>query len=239
MPRKRKSNERTNDSGVFQRVFYEYEIKMKTVSKLLQVLILNILWAMASYAAPLLETKDIWSQNIFAPVIKAACSSDGQCWEWLPILETYNGNVILKENSDISRLQSRRHVASPVSEFMLRSWKDNTLEEPGREIRASLSTNKQMPIKITKKDVFVSRNWGAGGMPFSVLYMNSRSNHAVATSTTQRQESGATTESLPPFVEHPNSRVGSRNGQSTTQPRKQYWTIPQLFISYGWGSFGK
>ena len=80
------------------------------------------------------------------------------------------------------RLQSRRHVASPVSEFMLRSWKDNTLEEPGREIRASLSTNKQMPIKITKKDVFVSRNWGAGGMPFSVLYMNSRSNHAVATS---------------------------------------------------------
>ena len=96
------------NSSVFQflsffRVFYEYEIKMKTVSKLLRVLILNILWAMASYAAPLLETKDIWSQNIFAPVIKAACSSDGQCWEWLPILETYNGNVILKENSDISR----------------------------------------------------------------------------------------------------------------------------------------
>ncbi|KYN22729.1 PREDICTED: uncharacterized protein LOC108758856 [Trachymyrmex cornetzi] len=211
---------------------------METLSKLLRVLILSISWTMTSYAAPLLNTKDIWSQNVFAPVIKAPCSSDGQCWEWLPILETYNGNVILKEDSDISRLQSRRHVASPVSEFMLRSWKDNTLEEPGREIRASLSTNKQMPIKITKKDVFVSRNWGAGGMPFSVLYMNPRSNHAVATSTTQ-QESGATTESLTPFVEHPNSRVGSRNGQSTTQPRKQYWTIPQLFISYGWGSFGK
>ncbi|KYQ51873.1 hypothetical protein ALC60_09074 [Trachymyrmex zeteki] len=211
---------------------------METVSKLLRVLILNILWAITSYAAPLLDTKDIWSQNVFAPVIKA-CSSDGQCWGWLPILETHDGNVILKEDSDISRLQSRRHVASPVSEFMLTSWKDNTLEEPGREIRASLSTNKQIPIKITKKDVFVSRNWGAGGMPFSVLYMSPRSNHAVATSTTQRQESSATTESLTSFAEHSNSRVGSRNGQSTTQPRKQYWTIPQLFISYGWGSIGK
>ena len=95
------------DSSVFQflsffRAFCEYEIKMETVSKLLRVLILNILWAMTS-AAPLLDTKDIWRQNVFAPVIKAACSSDGQCWEWLPILETYDGNVILKENSDISR----------------------------------------------------------------------------------------------------------------------------------------
>ncbi|KYN02468.1 PREDICTED: uncharacterized protein LOC108774216 [Cyphomyrmex costatus] len=211
---------------------------MKAVFKLSPIIILNTLWTMTGYAAPLLDTKDIWSQNIFAPVIKTACSSDGQCWGWLPLLETHDGNVILKEDNDISRLQSRRQVATPVSEFMLRSWKDNTLDntqEPGREIRASLSTNKQMPIKITKKDVFVSRNWGAGGMPFSVLYMSPRSNHAVTTSTTQRQESSVTTESLTSFAEHPNSRIGSRNGQSTIQPRKQYWTIPQLFISYGWG----
>lgn len=55
----------------------------------------------------------------------------------------------------------------------------------------------------------------------------------------QRQESSATTESPTSFAEHPNSHVSSRNGQSTIQPRKQYWTIPQLFISYGWGPFGK
>ena len=76
---------------------------METVSKLLRVLILNILWAMTSYAAPLLDTKNIWNQNVVAPVIKTACSSDGQCWEWLPILETYDGNVISKEDSDTSR----------------------------------------------------------------------------------------------------------------------------------------
>lgn len=35
----------------------------------------------------------------------------------------------------------------------------------------------------SKKDVFVSRGWGAGGMPFSVLYMNpSHSSKAPATS---------------------------------------------------------
>lgn len=45
-----------------------------------------------------------------------------------------------------------------------------------------------MPTKITKKDVFVSRSWGAGGMPFSVLYMNPhgpRSNHAVVSTSSK------------------------------------------------------
>lgn len=162
---------------------------METVSKLLLVLILNTLWAMTGYAAPLLDAKDTWNRNILTSEIKAACSSNGQCWGWLPISETYDGNIIIpKEGADILRLQSRRHVASPVSEFPLRSWKDGTLEESGREIRASLPTSKQMSTKITKKDVFVSRSWGAGGMPFSVLYMNphgSRTNHAVITTSSK------------------------------------------------------
>ncbi|XP_011685460.1 PREDICTED: uncharacterized protein LOC105448513 [Wasmannia auropunctata] len=243
MPRKwrRKSNERTNDRAAYSEECRKYEIRMETVSRLLLVLILNTLWTMTGYAAPL-YTKDTWSRNIFAPAIKTACSPDGQCWgQWLPISETYDGNIIPKKDSDTSRLQPRRRVANPASEFTLRAWKDSTLGEPGREIRASLPTNKQMPIKLTKKDVFGSRSWGAGGMPFSVLYMHGpRSNHVVATTmTSQRQESSATTESSTSFVEHPNSRINSRNGQSTVQPRKQYWTIPQLFISYGWGSFGK
>lgn len=200
------------------------------VPKLLLIFILNIL---CTIAAPLVDAKDIWSRNIFAPVIKTACSSDGKCWGWLLKSETYNGTVIVPEqDSDALRLESRRQIANPLSEFMLRSWKDS-VPEAGREIRAPI--NKQ--TRITKKDVFVSRDWGAGGMPFSVLYMNPRSNHAVtATSTSQRQESGMTTETS--FLEHPNSRIAPRNGQSA-QPRRQYWTIPQLFISYGWGPFGK
>lgn len=195
---------------------------------------------MTGYAAPLLEAKDIWNRNVFAPVIKA-CSSNGQCWGWLPKSEIYDGTVIVPEqDSDSSRLQSRRQIANPVSDIMLGSWKDSMSEEAGREIRAPLHVNKQIPIRTTKKDVFVSRGWGAGGMPFSVLYMNPRSNHAVtATSTSQRQETSVTTESSTPFVEHPNSRIAPRNGQSTVQPRRQYWTIPQLFISYGWSPLGK
>ncbi|TGZ57314.1 uncharacterized protein [Temnothorax longispinosus] len=219
---------------------------METVSRLLLVLILNILWARTGYAAPLLDGKDTWNRNGFAPTIKAACSSDGLwCWGWLPISEMYDGNIIIpKEDGDTLRLQSRRHVASPVPDVTLRSWKDGMSEEPERERRASLPTSKQIPTKITKKDVVVSRSWGAGGMPFSVLYMNPhgpRSNHAVGTTAaSQRQESSAaTTESWTSFAKHPTSRIGSRTGQSTVQPRKQYWTIPQLFISYGWGSFGK
>lgn len=75
---------------------------METVSRLLLVVILNTLWTMIGYAAPLLDTKDIFNRNVFAPVIKAACSSDGQCWGWLPIEETYD-IIIPKEDNDISR----------------------------------------------------------------------------------------------------------------------------------------
>lgn len=219
---------------------------MEMLSKLSLVLVLNTLWIIPGYAAPVLDTKNNWNQNAFTPVIKTACSSDGQCWDWLPMSEANpDGTVIIPEkNSDISRLQSRRQIAKPTSEFALRSWKESMLEEAGRGIRPPLPINKQIPIRITKKDVFVSRGWGAGGMPFSVLYMNPhgpRANHvATASSSTafRRQESGTTTESPTPSVGHL-SRANPRYGQPTAQPRKQYWTIPQLFISYGWGPFGK
>lgn len=58
---------------------------------------------MTGYAAPLLDAKDIWSRNVLVPVIKA-CSSDGQCWGWLPKSETYDSNIIVPEqDSDSSR----------------------------------------------------------------------------------------------------------------------------------------
>lgn len=72
---------------------------METVSRLL--LVLNTLWIITGYAAPLLDAKDTWNRNILASVVKA-CSSDGQCWGWLS--DTYDGNIIIsKEDSDISR----------------------------------------------------------------------------------------------------------------------------------------
>ncbi|RLU18460.1 hypothetical protein DMN91_008817 [Ooceraea biroi] len=218
---------------------------MEITSGLFLVLVLNILWTMPGYAAPLLDTTDNWSQNAFAPMIKAACSSDGQCWSWLPMSETSSDgiNIIPEGNSDTSRLQSRRQVAKPTSEFALRSWQDSTVEA-GRKIRPLLPIDKQIPTRITKKDAFTSRSWSAGGMPFSVLYMNphgSRSNVVAATLSPafRRQKFVTTTESPIPSMGHSVSRVITRNGQPTVQPRKQYWTIPHMFISYGWGPFGK
>lgn len=66
---------------------------------------------MTGYAAPLLDAKDIWGQNVFAPVIKTACSSDGQCWGWLPKSETYDSTVIVSEqDSDISRWCTHTYI---------------------------------------------------------------------------------------------------------------------------------
>jgi len=64
------------------------------------------------------------------------------------------------------------------------------IEDTGRGIRPPLPINKQIPTRIMKKDAFVPRSWGAGGMPFSVLYMNPhgpRSNHVTATSSSKYQ----------------------------------------------------
>lgn len=74
---------------------------METVSRLL--LVLNTLWAMTGYAAPLLDAKDTWNRNILASVIKTTCSSDGQCWGWLPLSDTHDGNIISRENDGTSR----------------------------------------------------------------------------------------------------------------------------------------
>lgn len=40
------------------------------------------------------------------------------------------------------------------------------------EIRPAAPVIRQITSRPVKKDVFLSRSWGAGGMPFSVLYMN-------------------------------------------------------------------
>lgn len=84
---------------------------MKIISKLLLTLLLNVLWTMIGYAAPLLDGRDTLNQNIFAPVVKAACSPDGQCWGWLPISEKYD-IVISEQESDISRYMRVHNLTS-------------------------------------------------------------------------------------------------------------------------------
>lgn len=76
------------------------------------------MWVMTGYAAPLLDAKDTWNRNIFAPVVKTACSS-GQCWGWLPISETSDDNIIIpKENGDILRY-THAHVTHVLCFLLL------------------------------------------------------------------------------------------------------------------------
>lgn len=91
-------------------------------------------------------------------------------------------------------------------------------------------------VQAVKKDVFISRGWGAGGMPFSVLYMTPHASKAPF-------EQGHKTNQLPriePF--RPKTHVSVRNsmgGIGRPGGRKSYSIIPQLFVSYGWGPAGK
>ncbi|XP_014474682.1 PREDICTED: uncharacterized protein LOC106744430 isoform X2 [Dinoponera quadriceps] len=212
----------------------------KMVPSLLSVLMLNVvLWTTSICAAPLSDVKD--PRVASAPVTK--CSSDGQCWEWLPTLEAHSDTVLLtdEDGDDTSKLQTRRQITNPASEFAWKSRQDGTLAKAGQVIRPPVPTNKQTPVRIMKKDGFGSRNWGAGGMPFSVLYMNphySRSNAATTRSTIQRPESSVTSRSSSSSPgERPNYQ---RKRQPTVQPRRQpFFTIPQLFLSYGWDAYGK
>ncbi|KAF7381065.1 hypothetical protein HZH68_015940 [Vespula germanica] len=142
---------------------------------------------------------------------------------------------------DNDRIQTRRQITNVGTDSVLQSWKDNApiLESEARP----LLPVKRVPSKTIKKDSFLSHGWGAGGMPFSVLYMTphgSRLNHAAstATGTSHQQEVGKANENPTAPLAQPNYRVAVRNGPSM-QSRRQYPIIPQLFISYGWGTLGK
>lgn len=82
--------------------------------------------------------------------------------------------------------------------------------------------------KETKKDVFLSRGWGAGGMPFSVLYMNptyssKQSNVYEYMAGNNLSKSG---------IQMFGNQNKPRNGNNRS-------AIPHLFVSYGWGPLGR
>lgn len=104
--------------------------------------------------------------------------------------------------------------------------------------------------RISKKDVFMSRGWGAGGLPFSVLYMNAHNsrnnnnnnNHLTNSNSldltkamTQQNRIGEIVPIATGKNNLQNYRVSVRN-KPLNQTRRQYSIIPQLFISYGWAS---
>lgn len=109
---------------------------------------------------------------------------------------------------------------------LLKETKNNQIEE----------TKRSSAFKTFKKDVFVSRGWGAGGMPFSVLYMNpSHSSKAPAIETVRKPTD------INASKQHQHKSVPQvRNSmRQKSIHRISHSVIPQLFVSYGWGPHGK
>ncbi|XP_012146073.2 uncharacterized protein LOC105663198 isoform X1 [Megachile rotundata] len=201
----------------------------------ISIYILNSLW-ITCQAVPLIDLRNTMEQNVLDAMITSACSSNGECWEWLPIQELHENIPTVPENLPILKTLVRRQTLNTDPNTIIDSWNDGaaTLEKNSQ----SYIIAKRNGNKFSKKDALMPRGWSAGGMPFSVLYMNPYGPHGNHANTEQQHEIGKTVETSTPSLAQSNSRIAIRNGNPSL-PRRQYSIIPQLFISYGWGSFGK
>ncbi|XP_003690604.2 uncharacterized protein LOC100871522 [Apis florea] len=197
---------------------------------IVSVFILNILWIICQ-AVPLVDLKNALERNELDTIVTSACSTNGKCSEWLPVQEVQKDVPIIPENLSMSKINIQRETSNLDPNTIIEAWGDASA--PLNKFYQASTFGTKIGNRLSKKDVVMSRSWSAGGMPFSVLYMKHgpRGNHA---STTQQQEQGKI-EITTPATMHSNSRIAVRNGNT----RRQYSIIPQLFISYGWGPFGK
>jgi hypothetical protein len=114
--------------------------------------------------------------------------------------------------------------------------------------------NELEPIQEVKKNIFTSRGWGAGGMPYNILYMHPQqhvkppSRHEVAAAqqlvaplngptASQQYRQVAARNALNRAITAGSSGRGPTRAPVPT--RRQYSIIPQLYVSYGWGPQGK
>ncbi|XP_043256245.1 uncharacterized protein LOC122399552 isoform X1 [Colletes gigas] len=183
---------------------------------------------------PLIASRNTLEQDALDAVIASGCSPNGGCWEWLPVREARENIATLPEDIPLPKMQMRREALHGDPNAIIESWND---DDPtvDKRVRSLSTIAKKIENGTSKKDVLTSRSRGAVGMPFSVLYMNQHSHRGTAQ---QQQQVAKTTETSAPSAGHPNYRIAIRNG-APSQPRRQYSIIPQLFISYGWGPFGK
>lgn len=137
--------------------------------------------------------------------------------------------------------------------------------KPLQEVAQSdltLETNYDLLARnMVKKDIFMSRGWGAAGMPYSMYYLDKplpyQQRHKNRQSPTKADtkalyakqedevENGLVEvnnyEALrsPSAEDSPNVKnVRNDKLRKLSNPPKNKYTIPQLFISYGWGPMG-
>jgi hypothetical protein len=118
---------------------------------------------------------------------------------------------------------------------------------------------------VVKKDVFSSRGWAAGGLPSHFTFFNNRKilqqQHELQKqenphdSTKARQprlspshgmslvadsrlfEEDSEDKTQPP--EPPQARISHPKVENAQYYHRNYSSLPQLFVSYGWGPLGK
>lgn len=119
---------------------------------------------------------------------------------------------------------------------------------------------------VVKKDVFSSRGWAAGGLPSHFTFFNNRkilqqqhelqkqegrhesSNKARQPRFSQLQgrvlvadsrifEDDLEEKTQPP--EPPQAQVSHPKVENAQYHHRNYSSLPQLFVSYGWGPLGK
>ncbi|XP_043472268.1 uncharacterized protein LOC122504960 [Leptopilina heterotoma] len=212
--------------------------RLRENTKFIKLYLFGINIFFLAEAAPSLSHQKSLSDD-FNPIISLLCSTNEPCWNSL----ADSSYIFEQAGMQEPRTQMIRGINSP-------SW-NGTPEKLDFAQRNARIAQSVLPTtfsnRIAKKDVFMSRGWGAGGLPFSVLYMNahnSRNNHptninsvdssSLALKSPTQMQSNA--ENLPAVGKNilQNYRVALRNKPSN-QTRRQYSIIPQLFISYGWG----
>ncbi|XP_053595760.1 uncharacterized protein LOC128667958 isoform X2 [Microplitis demolitor] len=164
---------------------------------------ININFIIMGQSAPLINpptstlTSDFkWRENTLMPV-------------WLPVVPNRNNNYPINDFNFLKINQNE--------------WGKGLIKKFLPEIESAFIP-RQITSRSVKRDSILSPSWGAGGLPFSVLYMNSHNSR------------------VQPTTENTSiSRVNKNriNGRNSSGQRRQYSIIPQLFISYGWSSFGK
>lgn len=93
-----------------------------------------------------------------------------------------------------------------------------------------------------RRDIFMSRGWGAGGMPFNVLYTQMPK---ITRATPMKPLAPITPLAVTDegtYVAEPQALRSLRQEPLPyrfSPARRQYSVIPQLFVSYGWGPIGR
>ncbi|XP_057334970.1 uncharacterized protein LOC130673782 [Microplitis mediator] len=171
---------------------------------------ININFIIMGQSAPLINsptstlTSDFkWRENTLTPI-------------WLPAVPITNNNYPMNDFNFLTINQNE--------------WENGSIKKFLPEVESAFIP-RQITSRSVKRDSILSPSWGAGGLPFSVLYMNSH-NSRVHPTTDTRIKTKKPIESTPVNK----NRI---NGRNSPGQRRQYSIIPQLFISYGWSSFGK